>query len=458
MSAIDGPSLSYWKSTSEAARDRARKILSEIVESGADEFVELFYRSFLAHKEAANFLSHSVVHARLAKSLRSWVIELVATDPFSDTRTFDAHQTSIGEIHARLQIPNHLVLEGAGLLKTSIARQLFSLDLPGQETASSILLLSELVDYAMRLMSEAYVSDTKRQAHVDQAFRMFTLGQDLGLERERQRAAVMQWSQDVLFGIISGKADVALTPLATSPFGLWIRHRGTLLFQGSTQLATIEDTIAHIDATFLPHIRSSDADKAALLGALQTDINKIQFLLNDLFQMATTMENGRDPLTRAFNRRFLPSVLGREISMAQASGTPLSVMMLDVDHFKEINDRYGHASGDIVLGQIAELLMTSVRNSDFVFRYGGEEFLIVLIESDIAEAQRVAEILRARFEQLAIALPDKSIVKATVSIGIAGYDGHPDYEFLINAADKALYAAKHRGRNQVALADALAPA
>ncbi len=455
--AIDGPGLSYWKSTPEPLRNSARKVLAEIVNQNGMVFVERFYSVFLAHKDAADFLSNADVQLRLVNSMHNWLTQLITVDPFADLQAFNKRQTQIGEIHARLQIPNHLVLEGAGLLKTSIAEQVIARHELAGETASIVLLLSELIDYAMRLMSEAYVTDTKRQTQVDEAFRMFTLSQDLGLERERQRAALMQWSQDILFSVVGGKTDLSHSPLSNSPFGLWIRHRGALLFHNSALLETIENAIAHIDDTFLPGIENATLDKAELLGDLQANINTIQFVLADLFQMATTVENGRDPLTRTFNRRFLPSVLGREIAMAQSTRAPLSVLMIDVDHFKGINDRYGHPAGDAVLGQVAELIINSVRSSDFVFRYGGEEFLIVLIESDVAEAQRVAEGLRLRFQDQAITLPDHTTIKATMSIGVAGYTGHPDYEVLIDAADRALYKAKNNGRNQVAVAMAETP-
>lgn len=101
------------------------------------------------------------------------------------------------------------------------------------------------------------------------------------------------------------------------------------------------------------------------------------------------MEGGRDPLTRALNRRFLPAILGREVTFAKENGTALSVMLVDIDHFKAINDRHGHQVGDEVLRQVAQVIVGNVRATDFVFRYGGEEFLIVLVETGIEAAANI---------------------------------------------------------------------
>ncbi len=102
------------------------------------------------------------------------------------------------------------------------------------------------------------------------------------------------------------------------------------------------------------------------------------------FRVAVSIENGRDPLTRTLNRRFLTSVLNREVVLAKESNLSLCVALVDVDHFKRINDQFGHASGDLALGHVADTLINTVRATDFLFRYGGEEFLVVFTETDLA--------------------------------------------------------------------------
>ena len=441
--------MSFWKTASEATRQAARGRLSTIVRQNIDGLVATFYATFLRDEEASAFLSHTVVHERLSHSLRNWLLEFVEADPHSDLDAFDQRQTRIGEIHARLKIPNHLVMEGASLLKTEIACKVAELDLDAPSTAHTLILLDEIIDYAIRLMSAAYASDTKSQVRTDEAFRLFSLGQDINLERETQRATLMEWSQSVLFNLLGHGSNSAPGYLAGSPFGLWVRHRAAVLFQGSPILTSIEKLIGEIDGEAL---RSIDGSQPASVAEFQRRIEEIKFLLNDLFQAAASLETGRDPLTRALNRRFLPSVLGREITLAKNAKTSLSVLMVDVDHFKAINDNYGHAVGDIVLRHTAELLLNAVRVSDFVFRYGGEEFLIVLVETDRTEASAIAERIRQQLADQEVSVRDRDAVSVTASIGVASYGGHPDYEYLVDAADKALYRAKQEGRNRVVVA------
>src|SRR5699024_2146518 len=130
-----------------------------------------------------------------------------------------------------------------------------------------------------------------------------------------------------------------------------------------------------------------------------------------------------------------------------------SVLMIDVDHFKNINDSYGHEAGDLVLQQVANLLSSSCRSGDYVFRVGGEEFLVLLVDIAPDKASKVAENLRSFIEKEDFSLPDAINIKLTVSIGVAEYAGHPDPQQLLNRVDKALYKAKNHGRNQIVLAD-----
>jgi diguanylate cyclase (GGDEF)-like protein/PAS domain S-box-containing protein len=157
----------------------------------------------------------------------------------------------------------------------------------------------------------------------------------------------------------------------------------------------------------------------------------------------------RDVLTGLFNRRYLDEVLERELSRAMREGHPLTVMMLDIDHFKKLNDTYGHQAGDEVLKALGNMLRQNARTEDIPCRYGGEEFLLVLPNMSLADARVRAEQWRAKFEALHIVFGQFSMA-GTLSIGIATFPGHGrTRDELIEAADRALYAAKHGGRNRV---------
>jgi diguanylate cyclase len=295
-----------------------------------------------------------------------WLQGLVTADLDSGLRDFKALQARIGAIHARIKVPNHLVMQGASLLKSRIGTLVAERDIAPDTAKAIIIILGELFDYAINLMSEAYVTDTRDRAKAEEAFRLYNLGQDINLERETQRAALMEWSQRMLFSLLGSQPSPNPPPLAASPFGLWLRHRASMLFPDSIQIDRMDALVQRIDEECLPAITG---DSAAALGALQHRIEEVKFLLADLFQSAAAIENGRDPLTRTLNRRFLPSVLTREVTLANESALQLSVALFDVDHFKRVNDGHGHAVGDRVLGHIADTLLRFVRSSDFVFRY-----------------------------------------------------------------------------------------
>jgi diguanylate cyclase (GGDEF)-like protein len=157
-----------------------------------------------------------------------------------------------------------------------------------------------------------------------------------------------------------------------------------------------------------------------------------------------------DPLTGLWNRYALLEALEREHSRAARGGTPLAVIMLDLDHFKRVNDTYGHLAGDAVLRQTAKRMQAVVRSYDLVGRFGGEEFLIVLPGTSGANAAQLAERLRAAVAHEPVSQDLLRIpVTASLGVGASGPEPSGDPQTLIRVADEALYRAKERGRNRV---------
>jgi two-component system cell cycle response regulator len=158
-----------------------------------------------------------------------------------------------------------------------------------------------------------------------------------------------------------------------------------------------------------------------------------------------------DPLTQLLNRRALIANLVVELDRVRRYNAPLTVLMIDVDHFKLVNDTHGHIAGDLVLEELGLLLQRAVRSVDTVARYGGEEFVVVLPETGEQGARAFAERLRAKIEWNSFSIGKGQALKLTVSIGLTTFEGaHAESaEELLDAADKALYRAKQNGRNLV---------
>lgn len=162
----------------------------------------------------------------------------------------------------------------------------------------------------------------------------------------------------------------------------------------------------------------------------------------------------RDPLTGLHNRRYLEQTMKRDISRARRSGESLVVAAIDVDHFKSVNDVHGHAVGDRVLLQLADVLLSQVRSSDLVCRVGGEEFVVVMPRAEILGAVSRAEGWRAAFAKRTVDGRDGAPVRATISIGIARFrDPAESFAACLRRADEALYAAKNAGRDRVVAAE-----
>lgn len=159
-----------------------------------------------------------------------------------------------------------------------------------------------------------------------------------------------------------------------------------------------------------------------------------------------------DALTGVYNRRHLSEKIENEISRNNRYCANISVMMVDLDHFKNINDTYGHAAGDQILKIVSKLFKHSIRETDMVARYGGEEFCIILVETPLDEAMFVAEKIRAIIEEATLPMGDNQVIDVTCSIGVAQYHrSMRNSETLIAKADEALYRAKREGRNRVVM-------
>jgi diguanylate cyclase (GGDEF)-like protein len=157
----------------------------------------------------------------------------------------------------------------------------------------------------------------------------------------------------------------------------------------------------------------------------------------------------RDTLTNLYNRRYLEEASERELNRAERLGTALSILAIDIDHFKRFNDQHGHAAGDEVLKRVAGQLVDGSRATDLVCRMGGEELLIMLPDTDLAGAEEIAEKLRASISQMRVRWHTE-LPRVTISVGVASYPAHArKFSVLQNMADEALYAAKQQGRNRV---------
>ena len=167
---------------------------------------------------------------------------------------------------------------------------------------------------------------------------------------------------------------------------------------------------------------------------------------------ALVTEARTDALTGLKNRRSFNEELNRQFAQRQRQGIVFSLLLIDLDHFKQINDTHGHPAGDLVLRTVSERLTKTLREMDLVYRYGGDEFVVICPGSLLREAATAAERIRRAVETTPVQLKDVGIPLA-LSVGVAEVGGSEIADGLLQRADEALYAAKHAGRNRVRLHD-----
>jgi diguanylate cyclase len=439
-----------WRRLSEETPAAVRQLVGETVRRQAVALADLFYSNMLEDEEARTFLDNDLVNQRLHASMQRWLCELFSEE-LQYPEAIYKHQCHIGEVHARIQVPIALVMRGARILKHAIHGHLVESSLGRGELVSATNFVAETIELALDAMTDYYVIDMEKQTRTDEAYRMFALGQNMLAERERQRAAILEWAQQILLKLLAEGGTAELPDIRHSEFGMWLQHKAAIIFESAPELEQIRRRIEDVEKSLFPKLiesRKNPGDAGTLMKEIEAGIAEIKFMLGGLFDRFIEVESGRDALTRLLNRRFLPAVLTREMALARRSGVPFAVLLLDLDRFKKINDTFGHAAGDLVLQQAADLVTGSVRAGDFVFRYGGEEMLVVLVEVDKEQALQVAESIRQKFVAEPLRVGDGQTTHVTASVGIATYNGHPDYETMLKDADGALYEAKEAGRNR----------
>ncbi|MCP1440900.1 diguanylate cyclase (GGDEF)-like protein [Pseudomonas sp. GGS8] len=202
------------------------------------------------------------------------------------------------------------------------------------------------------------------------------------------------------------------------------------------------------ELVFRRNQRFSDEEQGHLESLLSALLYPMR---NALLYRAATQSALRDPLTDTGNRIAMDQTLQREIEMSRRHSQPLSLLMLDIDHFKQINDTYGHSAGDEVLKAVAASIKSQLRNVDMVFRFGGEEFMILLSNTSREAAAMVGERLRLAAQAQDYVAEGKTI-ELTVSLGCSTLLPGESAESLLRRADSALYVAKREGRNRLTMA------
>ncbi|KXS50692.1 MAG: diguanylate cyclase, partial [Marinobacter sp. T13-3] len=282
----------------------AQRFVIDFACQHAASLSEHFYREMLADPGASQFLSNDEVQNRLGQSMQRWVAGLFAPTTEEGIFRLIAEQRKIGEVHARIGIPVHLVLRGARCLKDRFVHLLHhASELDENTRFAATRLASDTVDLAMEIMGHAYSVSHDRNSRAEEAYRLFAITQNIANEKDQQRAALFDWENQLMFSQAIGTLPGELPRIQASDFGLWFRHKGIHAFEGSDEARAVMDTMEEIDNVLLPLFGTDEQNTALatsrvdLLKDLRDKVKSIRFHLGNLFEQNNELEAGRDVLT-----------------------------------------------------------------------------------------------------------------------------------------------------------------
>ena len=438
-----------WKSICEQFKPEDLQATFQFIQAHAEDFVIEFYQQMLLEEHATEFLSAEMVKNRLKNSLYQWLISSFEVPFQHNYNEIVEKQFKVGDVHARVQIPSWLIIRGVRVIIKK-AFEFFAAE--ANSNLNQFNYLSQILCFATEIMCRSYEMKVEVHNDMKHTYRLFSAMQDVAVQKDRQRGTLLDWENELMFQVVSDHTKMTQPILSKTEFGLWFIHKAAYAFSSSEQVQTITEFIYQVDELIQKIGQcESQAQAIEMIQSIRAKNRKILHLVDQIFQVSEYISSGNDALTQLLNRRYLNTIVSREINFSRKNNSPLTLLAIDADHFKSINDRYGHAAGDDALQFLADVILQYAKGSDYAFRFGGEEFLLLQIDTTIDRALVVAENIRKRVEKATLKTSTGEEFNFTVSIGVHEYDGHPDYQRFFEKVDKALYMAKNNGRNNVSV-------
>lgn len=436
-----------WRTVMARTPRDLRERIAAIVDAGAERLASVFYDAMLEHPHAKLFLDSEVVNKRLRASMARWARQLYATLDDPQIPAAVAQQIHVGAVHARFKLPPHLMQLGFFLISTELRAQCTA-QTAEAERHTTFAYLADMFFMTDSLMLSSFVHDMQTHIRREEAYRLISMEHDVSLERERQRAALSEWVNQFLVSLqLKSRAGSAGT-LARSEFGLWLNHKAKVFFDGVPDLEHVFDVVETVDEVYLPQLLAG-GDIDHVLIEFERRIDFIRYLVNDMFARMGKLQLGRDSVTRLLNQRYLPAILGAETTNHAQSGKSFAVALIKVDALRRAVPMDDPEGRNVLLQQLSVAIVDTVRAGDHAFRYNEDSFLIVMVEIDAKRAAAASDDLRLRIRAMDFHLQHQQVKRITVSVGVAAFDGHPDYQYLLQRAEEATTRASANGGDKV---------
>lgn len=422
-----------------------RELLHKYVELDLDAVFGKFVDTMLSNRDFSNFFRDEEQIKSLVVRQKQFILSLIEV-PDDELKE---RYVKLGELHYDIKLPYVDFMVGVNILQEGFTHAIVECGQPIElldETSQFFRLIRTFTarGYLNRMLEadirdiDLYLSQVQRAADID-----------ISLSTER-----MIWLKNIIIAI--KMEDRAAVPAPGIPSDILdaikaATHGDQILMNYVMGIVSRMEVDARNIFYFLD--QRSYEEVLPLYGELMS-IYKLCLMLINVVTIATTnllvQALSKDALTGMLTRHALRPIFHRELTFAAAGQYEISFIMADIDHFKKVNDTYGHAAGDIVLKQVAHVVAETIRATDFGFRMGGEEFLLVLKGASLKVALAQAELMRQAIEDVEFDF-DGTKCRVTASFGVATFAApfEVDYEKMIKIADAKLYEAKRNGRNRI---------
>jgi len=410
----------------------------DVIQTLIPESVNKFYELLMSNPKTSVFLTNDLVENQLQSALSMWLKSVLSSKQPEELDSIYNQQQHIGQVHARINLDMHLVSEAMIVLKNTLHNGL----LANKNTNNKVLLvIHNILDAALININQVYFSNHNKIEHQSHLLRNHLSSMSFALEIQQMVNELNEWFMSFI------TYNNAL-PLSDTNFSLWVNHKLGLVITPKNSYNKIKTLLNELSQL----TKQYDKKTQDILPNLTQTIKDISWNLSEESKKLVADAEKKDPLTKLFNRRFIDSIMRQATNNSQTSGLTYSVAMIDIDDFKKINDLHGHDMGDNVLAYLAELMEQFIRPSDFAFRFGGEEFLILFSETPATKAKLIIQKIATAMDSVSFLELNDDSFKVTFSAGIAEFDGQPDYEHTIKKADNALYQSKANGKNRITIA------
>ncbi len=424
-------------------------LFTPLIANSTKACADHFYDVLLSDPKSQPYISNELVEAKLKAELQKWIFQTLSPKTTPEARAQIVQtQRHVGAVHTRVDVPMTLVNCAMNIIKQVLYQTLNTCtDYADNDKLRFIPLMDQLLDASLSLINESYMEGHLENERTAQEFRSRSTAHEMAIEIERIKGDFYSWLSQLMGTLLFEHPSSANFDIYQQDFALWIRHKLNFVCVESSATQKIKANLSAIQAE-LNFIKDSAPEKRNQALKNISDLTKESgWMLSQIASANLETSTREDALTSLIERRFLNPILQNEAQMAMRTKAIFSLMMIDIDDFKHINDLHGHQAGDEVLAMIGRLLKNALRVTDYAFRYGGEEFLILLPETQLENAQKAAQKILEKVRKATVTIKSGRQLKVTISIGIAEFDGHPDYDRVIALADEKLYEAKHNGKN-----------